>query len=649
MGLPRHEITYGENFMISLSRLLPGLLLAAVFAVIVACGGETVIRVVETVIVTEKGDTIIITEKGDTIIETVIVTEKGDTVVIEKEVLITPTPAVALPTALPEKINIPNPGSSKGALVMIPRTVPPGVGINSSQASEEQNYWGVSEGLFRVVGDNDGGFWLAESWSMSSDGKQVTVKIRSGVQFHGGWGELTAFDVAWSTNDTNSAVTPESIHGQAGDLAAFLDETIALDDRTLVLNFNAPEPRWNTLFFNQSRAGGTFNMYSKKAYDEKGEDWLRDNIISTGPYEVVTWNYQDRAELRATETHWAKAASVETLILLDIPESATRVAMMKTGEADWSEMNVRDIRPLAEAGFTVLSTGNLTGMPVNFAGNYWETTGAKDGVTLAQPTMRHDIPWVGNPFRPDDADNPAGIDDMEQARMVRTALSYSIDRDLVSESVYGGLATPYYIGMFHINSPEWQAKWVVPYDVAKAESLLDQAGYPRDKNGVRFEMPLYGFSSNRDWAETADIVSGFFDAVGVKTSVIKSAYAIVRPSLVGRTNTTPATQSCRSDLLVPWDWVRGEEETSLTRGGFGCHMESPEILRIVRAVASAGDRAERITLNNELAQYMFDQALKVGVVGLPSLSVANPNSIADWPMTLGDGVSNSPENIIEAR
>lgn len=615
-----------------------GTVLLLIALVAVACSSDPEV-VVQTVIV-EKVSTVIVEKE-------IQVPGAERTVIVEK--IVTPTPAIALPTAVPEKINIPNPGSSGGTLVMIPRVIPPGVGINSSQAPEEQNYWGVSEGLFRVVGDNDAGNWLAESWTMTPDGLGVTVKIRSGVQFHGGWGELTAYDVAWSANDTNSAITPTSIHGQAGDLAAFLDEVIATDDRTIELSFNAPEPRWNTLFFNQSRAGGTFSMFSKKAYDEKGEDWLRANVISTGPYEVVSWKEQDRAELHATASHWAKAASVDTLILLDIPESATRVAMMKTGEADWSEMNVRDIRPLAEAGFTVMSNGNVTGMPVNFAGNYWEATGAKDGAVLPQTTMRHDIPWVGNPFNPDDSNNPAGIDDMEQARLVRTALSMSLDRELINESVYGGLAFPYHVGMFHLASPEWQAKWEVKYDVAKAKSLLDQAGFPEDSNGVRFEMPLYGFSTNRDWAETADIVSGFFNAIGVKTSVIKSAYAIVRPSLVGRTNTTPATQSCRSDTLVPWDWVRGEEETSLTRGGFGCHMESPEILRLVRAVAGAVDRADRIRFNNELAEYMSYQALKIGVVGLPSLSIANPKSIAEWKMTLGDGVSNSPENIIAAR
>jgi len=628
-----------------LKRLFVIGLSTSVLALLVACGSSEI--VIQTVVVEKE-------VAGETVVETVIVEKEVagetvvETVVVEKEVVVTPTSVVALPTAIPEKINIPAPKSAIGELVMLPINVAAGIGLNNSGAPEAHMDWGVSEQLFRVEGDDLATPWLAESWDVSSDGLQVTVKIRSGIQFHKGWGELRAEDIAWSINDTNSVTTPTSIHSQAGDLAAFVTSASATDDRTLVINFSAFDPRWNTAFFNMSRAGDSFGIYSKKAFDEKGADWVRDNTISTGPYEVVSWIRQDSAELVATGNHWKENGSIPKIILLDIPEVATRVAMLKTGEADWSEMSVRDIRPLTEAGFGIFSTGNRTGFPVNFAGNYWETNAAKTGEELARPTMVHDQPWIGNPFNPRD-NNPAGMDDMEQARLVRTALSMSIDRDLVNEAVYGGLATPYYIGMFHVNSPEWQSKWEVKYDPVAAGKLLDQAGYPLGDDGVRFEMPLYGFSNNRDWAETADSVSGFFDAVGVKTTVVKSVYTIVRPALVGRTNTTPATQSCRSDKLVPWDWVRGEEETSLTRGGFGCHMESPEILRIVRAVAAERDVVKRIALNNELAQYMFDQALKVGVIALPFVTVANPQSISDWPMTLGSSPSNSPEKIKSAR
>ena len=39
---------------------------------------------------------------------------------------------------------------------------------------------------------------LAESWTISPDGTQWTFKLRRGVQFHKGFGEMTAEDVKWS-------------------------------------------------------------------------------------------------------------------------------------------------------------------------------------------------------------------------------------------------------------------------------------------------------------------------------------------------------------------------------------------------------------------------------------------------------------------
>ena len=53
---------------------------------------------------------------------------------------------------------------------------------------------------------------------------------RSNVEFHHGWGPMTAADVAFSYNDANSVTNPESIHGQAGDFAPLIQSMEAIDD-----------------------------------------------------------------------------------------------------------------------------------------------------------------------------------------------------------------------------------------------------------------------------------------------------------------------------------------------------------------------------------------------------------------------------------
>ena len=655
----------------------PVSILAALAIVAVAgwaCAGETVIQtvVVESDVAGETVSERVVIEQdvqvaGDTVVQTVVVEKEvqvaGETVVqtvvVEKEVVVEQTVIVEKqveamapePTAAPEPSGGGEPPASEsaaGTLVMIPEGVGAGVGLNRSQAPEQLMYWGVSEQLFRP--NDDGslvGPWLAESWEIAGDGSTATVKIRSGVQFHGGYGELTAEDFAWSLNDTNAAVTPESIHGQAGDFAAFMDAAEATDDRTVVLNFNAPEPRWTTLLFNQ--AGDAFGVFSKKLFDEMGPDWMRENIIGTGPYEVQEWRQSDSAILNATESHWDKTAEVATLRLLDVPDTVARIAALRSGEADWAVLPVREVASLTNDGFKVVTTGRQSGVPLNMAGNYWESHQVKTGEEIKHVTFVHDIPWIGNPWKPDDGNNPDGIDDVEQARLVREAIAISIDRSLVNEALYNGNASEYHIGMFHVIDQDWDDKWKIPYDPARANQRLDQAGYPRNDDGVRFEMPIYAFTSVRDWAEIADTAAGFINQLGIETNIIRVAYSIVRPSLVARSTTTPATQWCRSDLWKPYDWVTGEEETSLTRGGFGCHMEIPFILDTVQKVAAETDPAVRTQYNLALADYFRHEHLKIGIIALPFVSVYNPKSIADWPMRPGPQAPHtSPELIVPA-
>ena len=619
---------------------------------IISCGGDDgpeVVTEIQTVIVERevKGDTVVETVivekvvKGDTVIQTVIVEKevKGDTITI----IVTPTPLAALATAIPTKVDLPQPKSSSGTIVVIPRVVGPGPGINRSQAPETMMYWGVTEQLFRPDGDQLVGPWLATSWSIAPDFSSATITIRSGVQFHKGWGELTAEDFAWSANDANGALNLTSIHGQAGDLASFLGEVTAIDERTLLLPFTRYDSRWDDRLFNL--AGDAFGVFSKKAFDANGADWMRENPIGTGPFEVVEWLDAERVVLRAVESHWDRVPLIDTLRFINVPETAIKRAMMETGEADLTiAMQLRDVADLVAGGFKSVTTGTQWNNGLKFAGNFWEVNNAKTGAPLDHPTMLRENPWIGNPFSPDDGNNPPGMDDMEQARLVRWALSMAIDRELVAETLFAGLVRPYYIGMFSPDDPDWDSKWEVPYDPARAGEFLDNAGYPAGDDGIRFTAQIYGFAGNATYQDSADAVAGFWSDIGVKTEVLKVSYGLVRPAFVARSSSIPTIMTCVSDLWLPYDEPRGEEETSLTRGGFGCQMELPKVLETIRALETEFDTAKRIAINKELADYMHEWMVGTGVTTGPFLNVYNPNAIKEWPLRPSP---QSPENSYE--
>ncbi len=590
-------------------------MLVALFAI--ACGSETV--VVETVIVEKPGETVV------------------ETVIVE----VTPVPVTALPTALPEKIALPDPKAPSGTIVVLPRTLGAAVGINRSQAPETLMYYGVTEQLFRPIGDDLVNAWLATDWEVASDFSQATITIRPGVQFHKGWGELTAEDIAWSVNDANGAINTTSIHGQAGDLASFMGEATATDERTLVLPFVRFDSRWDDRLFNQ--AGDAFGIFSKKAFDEMGEEWMRENIVGTGPFEVEQWLAEDRAVLTAVDTHWDKVPDVGTLRFLHVPEPAVRRAMMESGEADIGlVMPLRDVADLVASGFVPITTGTQWNNGLKFSGNYWEVNHALTGDPLDHPTMVRENPWIGNPFTPDDANNPDGMDDMEQARLVRWAMAMAIDRELVAETVFAGLVRPYYIGMFSPDDANWQSKWEVPYDPQKAMQYLDDAGYPANDDGVRFQAQIYGFLGNTTYEDTADAVAGFWTDIGIETQVLRVSYGLVRPTFVGRSNSIPTIMTCVSDLWLPYDEPRGEEETSLTRGGFGCQLELPKVLETLNKLEVEADPQKRLDINEELADWMHFWMAGSGVTTGPFLNVYNPNAIESW------GLRTSPHNPVNS-
>ena len=534
--------------------------------------------------------------------------------------------------------------------------VAPGVGLGSSQAPvEAMQYWGVGEGLFAVDADGNVTNKLATGWGLASDLSEVTITIREGVRFHSkdgqDFGNLSADDVVWTLNDGNARTNPTSIHGQAGDFAALFGEAVKIDSKTLKIPFETYDLRWNGNFLNEQAQGTAY--FSKKAYDTMGQDWLMDNIVSTGPFEVEEWIQDDRAVLTAvTYDHWYKNPEVKTLRFVEVPEPATRVAMLRPGEIDVADViPLKDVKPLVNDGFVADSvTKRGVVHSIIFSGNYWEEFHAATGEPLNRTGAGyciHDIPWVGCNI---EGKQPG---DMEEAMSVRWALATAIDRDLLVETILDGFGVPGSQEYVDTTASYYQDRWDIPYDPNGAIDLMKSTAWPTGK----FEINIWtggelGGSSGTN-AEINDAVAGMWLALWpeMNVQVFKSAYSIIRPSLVGRTNTIPYAGDCdEGATTIPFDWPHGLTETSFTRGGFGCGIEIPKIAETFTKVSSEIDIQKRVEMNTELADYLHDQMLFAGTVQVPTLVLYNPNSIKEWKGTPSSfSTMNEFENIVLAR
>ena len=575
----------------------------------------------------------------------------------------TQIPAAIQPTAAPAPItsaDAPEPKNDVGNIFFAQSSLGCNPGAGSVFCAQyDAVAWGVGEDLFTWRWRDDGTVeyaagQLATGWDLSSDGLSVSVDVRTDAEFHKGWGMMTAEDVAWSYNQVNPLITKHSIAPSASYFSTLFGENaaVAVDDDTIEYRFAAVDSHWHTYMMNGNGFVGMV-VHPQRAQEENGEDWMRENFIGTGPFQVEEWIRDDRAVFTKSGHHWEFDPAVERIVIQAMPEDATRVAALRTGELDATELAIKSVPEALEAGFASTGSGNASQQGVIFSGNLWETHNALTGEDLNTPAngvYARDIQWIGNPYSPNDGNNPDALDcpdgadptqmdqscgDMEQARLVRWALAMAIDKETINEQLLNGLGWPVHVGYVDEKSEFWDTKWEYPYDPAMAEEYLDRAGYPRKGNGFRFEMPLFISSGHTGGLgeEIGDAIGGMMNDIGIETSVLKYPYAVYRPGLVNRSATIPRlTSGDDGQTIYPFDWPKGIEESSLSRGGYCMCYETEWISEIYLGVAEENDPQKRIDLNRQYFDNMHFWALKPGVVAVPNLTIYNPNSIEGWVM-----------------
>lgn len=162
---------------------------------------------------------------------------------------------------------------------------------------------------------------IAESYTVSKDGKTYTFKIRKGVFFHnddcfGGDGrEMTAndvkftFDMACSGLKINelSWLLTERIQGAAAfnkaTKTAFKEGGVsgikALDNHTLTITLNQPFAGFDKIL-----AYSGFGIFPREAYDMYGED-LATHPVGSGPF-ILEENTGEKLTLKRNPNYWRK-------------------------------------------------------------------------------------------------------------------------------------------------------------------------------------------------------------------------------------------------------------------------------------------------------------------------------------------------------
>jgi peptide/nickel transport system substrate-binding protein len=217
-----------------------------------------------------------------------------------------------------------------------------------------------------------------------------------------------------------------------------------------------------------------------KYWQERGDAYVAEHPVGTGPYTLRAWHRDDALELDANPHYWSGAPAIAHVVFKPIPEAATRVSALRTGAADL-----------------------ITNVPFQYA------TLLEGGATTRMTSARSvRVLYIGfNTLQPGPQQNV----------LVRRALNYAIDVPAIIKAVLGGRA--YELGEpvppnFFGYDPS-----IVSYkhDAAKAKALLAEAGYP-DGKGLALTLYAPQGRYNGD-KEIALAVGGQLQAAGVHVEV----------------------------------------------------------------------------------------------------------------------------------
>jgi peptide/nickel transport system substrate-binding protein len=327
---------------------------------------------------------------------------------------------------------------------------------------------------------------LAESWSSSPDKRTWTYKLRPNLKWSDGQ-PLTSADIAWTIN-TSRKQEWLNYTAVTGDLVATTP-----DPQTVVIHTTSPDPKLPTVdvYMLPQHIWGKLSKAQMTKY--KAEDG-----VGSGPFALEKREKGQFARFKANPNFFKGKSKVDEVIIRNFDNPDAMVAALERGEIDAAE----DIPGTA---FHKLEKNPKIETVQGYQGAMNELA-LNGGAGLKKP-------------------HPALLDPR-----VRDAISHAIDRKTIVARVMSGLAKPAETLSVSPNtawSPEVPADDQDTFDLAKAKSILDAAGYKdTDGDGIR-EMPGGGRPLNFRYAvrsegstgpATAEFISGWLKQIGIGTT-----------------------------------------------------------------------------------------------------------------------------------
>jgi peptide/nickel transport system substrate-binding protein len=301
---------------------------------------------------------------------------------------------------------------------------------------------------------------LAERWEVLDNGLRWRFYLRKGVKFHNG-NDFNADDVVFSAQRVvanNSQLTSRLSGGP---------EFIKVDDFTVDVKLTSPNPilhyAWDTWYIMDKEWTEANNAQIPPAPQATTPGFATINANGTGPFRITEHQLGVRTVFEKNANWWGKPEhNLDRVIFTPITSAPTRVAALLSGEVDVIDpVPLQDVpRINASANARVLEGPEVRTIYLSF--------------DQMRPELTASSVKGKNPFK-----------DVR----VRKAFYQAIDIEAIRRQVMRGAAVPAASLISPLFFPQIEQIKRHPFDLAAANKLMDEAGYPRTgADNIRFEV-----------------------------------------------------------------------------------------------------------------------------------------------------------------
>ncbi|MCW2940815.1 MAG: ABC-type dipeptide transport system periplasmic component-like protein [Actinomycetia bacterium] len=345
------------------------------------------------------------------------------------------------------------------------------------------------------------GPYLATSWTPSADKLTWTFKLRDGLKWSDGT-PITAQDAAWTFN----LIMTNSVAGTAnGSLVSNFASVTAPDATTLVIKTKAPQA--NMMYVSVPTSGiPIVPQHIWQSHVAGLKDYKNDTfpIVGYGPWVMTDYKPEQYAKFDANKSFILGAPKFDHLIEQSFKATDAAVAALRSGQLDF----IGALKPIQYKA--LVGQKNLT--TIQETGNGWLGVEVNPGAKTRS----------GKPMG---TGNPALADPV-----LRNAIAIATDKQTLVTKILDGLGQ---VGQGYL-PPAWpQWKWAPAaadeqkYDPAKANQLLDTAGYKKGSDGIRIDpktgkplnLRLGIHSDDPTDAAISTYLAGWLKEIGVNLTI----------------------------------------------------------------------------------------------------------------------------------